>query len=616
MNIADGMPAGQIRRLLPPLLGLALCGLLWNEARALDWPAVGVAFSQIPLWRWAAAALATTLSFAAIAQYDVLAHRHLRTGVPPRVARRAGAAAIAVGQTTGFGPAVGAALRWRLLPDLGHTTVIGLTGLVTLSFLAAWVLLTVTLALPVLAGLPWLTLPAFACGAAGLAAGLLWWPRVTLGRRVIALLSLRGMAAMTVLAGADIALAGLALALLLPAGVAPPLPVMLAAYALALGAGLMGGTPGGVGPFELTLLTVMPGTAAPDLAAALLAYRLIHYALPCLLGAGYALLAAPWHAAPGSSARLPRSGPRAELAIAAQSDTRGVFAGAACATALRSPHSLVLFLGPQTGRIEPLLPALKTAARDENRLPCLYKLTARDAARVRRAGWITAAFAVEAVIDPRRHDIDGPEHRQLRRFLRKARAGGVTARRLAVPDWAALQRIHAAWEAEHGPERGLTMGRYCPLYLADKPLYGAFQGDTLLAFTSWVEGPGVLSLDLMRHLPELPTGTMHALIQTVIDDARRARLNEVNLAALPHPALPAGLSETAGLLRFKSSFAPRWRPLYIAAPSAPALLVAAADIRIAIRRPPPLPRRTADLWHLDQLQDQPPAAAQLLHKAG
>lgn len=615
MNIADGMPAAQVRRVLPHLLGLALCGLLWSEARALDWPAVGAAFAQIPAWRWAAAALATTLSFAAIAQYDVLAHRHLRTGCPPRVARRAGAAAIAVGQTTGFGPAVGAALRWRLMPELGHATVIGLTGLVTLSFLAAWALLTVTLALPVLAGRPWLTLPAFACGGAGLAALLLWLPRVTIGRRVIALPSLRGMAAMTMLAGADIALAGLALALLLPGGMAP-LPELLAAYALALGAGLMGGTPGGVGPFELTLMAVLPGAEAPDLAAALLGYRLVHYALPCLLGAGYALLATPWHAAPHRPARRPRTGPRAELAIAAQSDSRSVCAGAACATALRSPHSLVLFLGPQTGGIEPLLPALKTAARDENRLPCLYKLTARDAARVRRAGWTTAAFAVEAVIDPRRHDIDGPEHRQLRRFLRKARAGGVTTGRLTAPDWPALHQVHAAWEAEHGPERGLTMGRYCPLYLADKPLYGAWQDGRLLAFTSWVEAPGVLSLDLMRHLPDLPTGTMHALVQAVIDDARKGGRTEVSLAALPHPDLPSRLSDSAGLHRFKSSFAPRWRPLYIAAPSIPTLLLAAADIRTAIRRPPPLPRQTADLWHLDQVQDRPPYVPLGLRKAG
>lgn len=614
----------------PGLLGLALCGMLWADARALDWSAVAGAFGGIPAWRWAAAALATALSFMAIAQYDVLAHRHLRTNAPEGPARRAGAAAVALGQTTGFGPVVGGAVRWQLMPGIKHTRIIGLTGFVTFSFLAAWSLVALTLALPVLSDMVWLALPAFVCGALGVMAVLIRVPRMTLLGKGIDLPSVPGMARMTLLAGADMALAALALYLLLPPGIAPSLSWLVAAYTLALGAGLVGATPGGIGPFDVTLMTLLPAGAAPEVAAGLLAFRIVYYMAPCLLAACYVLLAKPCRfACSGADSGAvsgtvsgtepaPLSGPRAEMAIAAQTDNRPIVRGTATATALRTPQSLVLFLGPVTGRIRPLLPALRVAAHQENRLACLYKLTARDSVRVRRAGWCVAAVAVEAVLYPQRHSLSGPKHRQLRRFLRKADSAHIQIRRLTSPDWQELRHIHLAWESRHGRERGLTMGRFCPLYLGDKPLYGAYQDGRLIAYASWLRAPGVLSLDLMRHRPDMPTGTMHALIQRVITDARQIGLQEVNLAALPHPALPDRLSDAAGLARFKRSFAPHWRPLYIAAPSQAALALAAMDVRRAILHPAPLPRQTADLWALDALADQsaPAPLPQQIRKAG
>jgi phosphatidylglycerol lysyltransferase len=598
--------AGHARQWLPFLFGIALCALLWHEFRALDWAAVHAGFVDIPAWRWALAALATALSFMAIAQYDLVAHRHFRTEYPAGVARCAGAAAIAVGQTTGFGPATGAALRWRVMPDLGHAALLGITGLVTVSFMTAWALLVATLALPTLAGWPGLALISLPLGLGLLGLLLLFRPEIRFFGQRVALPSLRAMLQMVVLAACDMVFAGLTLYLLLPPEVAPPMALLVAAYALALGAGMIGGTPGGAGPFELTLLALLPMIPAHDLAAALIGFRLVFYALPCGLGALYAGLAGP-HTRPRC---LPKThgliGTRAELAIATQTDHRQITAPDAAGVALRTAQTLALFLGPTRGSVVALLPDLRRAARQENRLPCLYKITARDAAQVRRAGWCVQAFAVEAVIDPRSHDLTGPGHRQLRRFLRKAETAGITVRRIETPDWAALAEIHKAWEARHGRERGFSMGRYCPLYLADKPLFGAYHRGELIAFTSWLESSGAISLDLMRHRPETPQGTMHALIHTAINDARASGLTEVNLAALSHPALPRWLIHDAGLDRFKSSFVPRWRPLYLAAPSLPALTLAAADIRRAILYPAPLPRPTEAQWHLDAQADTAP----------
>lgn len=599
-----------VRRVLPFCAGLALAGLLAVEVRALDWTEVAIAVGAIEGWRWIAALAATFVSFAAIGQYDVIAHRHFRTEMPEGAARRAGMASIAVGQTTGFGPFVGAALRWRLMPDIGKTTLIRVTGFVTVTFFAVWGLLTLTVAGPVLLGLPWLSLVAFPLGAAGLAAVLFLFPQLEIMGRRLDLPSLPALARLTGLAATDLVFAGLALWLLLPPETAPALPLLIAAFAMSLGFGMIGGTPDGVGPFELALVTILPAAALPDLAAALIAFRLVYYAVPCLAGATYALVARPCRRRPVVIYPAPVYGHRAELAIASQSDSRALNAGPARAAAIRTPQSLTLFLGAARGTLSPLLPELVAAARSENRNPVLYKLSARDAASVRRLGWSVAAFAVDAMIDPCRFSLQGPESRQLRRYLRKAGNEDVTVGPITRPDWEEMTAIHCAWEDLNGSERGLTMGRFCPLYLRDKPMFGAWHKGRLIAFISCVAGPRGWSLDLMRHEAALPSGTMHALVHAMLVEAADRRLQEVSLAALPHPALPDWLlsrADTAGLERFKQAFSPRWKPLYMAAPSLPQLVLGAADIRRAILQPAPIARTTEEIWEIDALFDRAPA---------
>lgn len=619
-----------LARHAPAAFALALCYLLWRHAVALDWSAVAEAFVHIPAWRWIAASAATVLSFLAIAQYEVIAHRHLRTGYSDSRARGAGAAAIAVGQTTGFGPVVGAALRWRCMPDLGHAQVMRITGFVTLCFLVAWCVLALTVAAPTLLGIGWLACVALPVGSLAVFAILLRVPRLHVFGQRIDLPSLMAFAKMLGLAAADLCLAGLALHLLLPPDLAPSLPVLIAAFTMALGAGMLGGTPGGVGPFDLALFSLLPQGHAPELVAALLAFRMVYYVAPCILGALY-VLSSQSYRRPGrvkdaassvtrlfdprrtgrsscsTSATRPelheRTLPRAEHALAVQSDSCQVTTPEAEAIALRTPQSLMLFLGPTRGSITALLPALYRAARSENRLPCLYKLTARDAAKVRRAGWQTLAFAREVRILPARHTLEGADHRQLRRFLRKSDAAGVRFRPIESRNWEELTTLHCAWTDSHGPERGLTMGRFCPLYLADKPMFGAYLDGKLIAFTSWLDAPGVRSLDLMRHGPDIPTGTMHGLIQHVIEDARQAGIEEITLAALPHPALPLRMGDAEGLARFKLSFSRTWRPLYMAAPDRLSLALCSLDIRGSILRPPPLHRSLDDIWRLDALVD-------------
>lgn len=603
MKSAIGQASDTARRVAPTLFGIVLLGLMWTKAQTLDWGLVRHAFFDIPFGRWMLAGLATAASFWAIGQYDVIAHRHFRTGTPGRLARNSGAASIAVGQTTGFGPAVGAALRWRMMPGLGHGTALRIVTFVTLCFMAAWALLAVTVAMPILAGFGWIAPPVLILACLGLAGLLMRFPRLTLMGKRIELPSIPAMTQLITLAACDLIFAGLALYLLLPPEIAPSLLSLIAAFTLALGAGMIGGTPGGVGPFDLALMTLLPGIATAELAAAIIAFRMVYYAAPCLIGAGYALIAPPRDAALPTLPAASMIGPRAEFAIAAQTDHRAIHAHGAEGVALRTPQTLMLFLGPLQGALAPLLPALLRAAQDENRLPCLYKLTDSDAEIARARGWHVRPFAVEAVIDPRHFTLDGSDLRQLRRFLRKADQAGLQCAPITSPDWSVMRDIHHAWEHAHGHERGLTMGRFCPLYLRDKPLYGAWLNGELVAYISAVENAEAVSLDLMRHRSDLPQGVMHALIHTMIKDAARRGLKEVSLAALPHPDLPDRLADCAGLARFKASFAPRWRALHIAAPSAAILALAALDIRLSILNPAPILQDEVDAWDIDTLID-------------
>jgi len=75
-------------------------------------------------------------------------------------------------------------------------------------------------------------------------------------------------------------------------------------------------------------------------------------------------------------------------------------------------------------------------------------------------------------------------------------------------------------------------------------------------------------------------------------------------SASSSPAAPPGTLPASS-----ASFAPRRRPLYIGAPDAVQLALAAADIRRAIVNPAPLRRSTHDLWSLDALVDARPDAA-------
>lgn len=578
--------------------------LLHHRLADMKLAAILEAFQAVGPWQWALAGCATTVSFWAIGQYDVTMHRHLRLGTPAGRAATSGMAGIAVSQTLGLGLVTGALMRWRLLPGLSIWTATRLTVAVTASFMLGWGAVTSLMVLVFPVEVPAIWAGLSLSGIALLAVPGLILPGVHIFGRRLRLPNGLTLARLIGFTALDVTAAALALYALCPQDLGLSFTQLLPAYALALGAGMISGTPGGVGAFEVALLALLPAMPEASLLAGVLAFRAIYFALPAMIGGALALrgggkrmLAPQWPADPG----LVRSARRAEAMLLRQGDLDLLPTASATWLAGRCPHMLVALHDPLEAPPRPeALRDLDAAAWAEGRWPTIYKCNARTAARARRAGWLALPISREAHLDPARFDLGQPSRAVLRRKLRKAEAAGVQItcpETLPLPEMAELS---AAWAKARGGERGFSMGRFCPDYVAGQRCYLAHVGGKLVAFVTFHPGLREWVLDLMRQSEATPDGTMQALVVAALKDAAAEGIPRLSLAAAPEaafsdaaPALPGALArlasaEGAGLLQFKQGFAPDWQRLYLCAPNRRLAALAAAEIARAVCHPPPL----------------------------
>jgi len=600
-------------RVALPLLVLTGCMALLSQKLTIEMvAALPAQLAVIPWWKWGGAAIFTSISFWAIGQYDGLAHKYLRTGLPDRQARLAGTIGIAVGQTLGFGLITGAVARWRMLSTLHLSEALRLSAFVSVSFVLAWIAVTsvVCLLLPAPGWSKW-------AGALGALlacfafVAMFWWPRVVLGRFTFTLPSWRLSGGILIWALLDTAMAAAALFTFLPAG-AVPFVSLFPVFLIAIGAALVSNTPGGVGPFELILVTALPQVGPDTVLAAILAYRVVYYALPATLAA--CALIRPLRVLQ-SDQRHPDvssySAPRSEVAVVRQNGGAIEQHGQSKLALWPTGQTLTLFADPLSGTASQALSALEQAARRETRIPVLYKCGRKLAHAARKAGWQVLHIADDAVVQVHNYTLDAPARRTLRRKLRNAAKAGVRIQSGGPLPYAALGAVDAIWQASHGSARGGSMGRYCPNYLADQWVGCAYVDNTLVGYVSAHRSRDEWCLDLMRQIPDAPAGTMHALVQAGIEAAKADGAHRFCFAATPACPNPASAfwrwvamqvvtrSGGPGLRQFKSAFAPNWVPRYVAARSKVGLGIALADLTRAITRPPPLSVPSSNKPHLN-----------------
>lgn len=267
----------------------------------VDYASVIDALHRTPVTAIAAAVGFTGLSFLCLVGYDLNALRFIRHPLPKLPVGLVAFSAYAVGNTAGFGPLSGGAIRYRGYSRLGLSgeEIARVIAFVTAAFGIGLVICTAIATLIFsgqvhrMTGYP---APVLAAGALALlmaAVGALWWigrrrpPAIAdfgaSGKRW-ALPPPRTILIQLAVTAADIAAAASVLYVLMPAEIAVPWPAFVALYCIAIGLGVLSHVPAGLGVFEAVMLAGM-GLTAPtgELIGALVLYRLIYHVMPLFL---------------------------------------------------------------------------------------------------------------------------------------------------------------------------------------------------------------------------------------------------------------------------------------------------------------------------------------------
>ncbi len=169
-----------------------------------------------------------------------------------------------------------------------------------------------------------------------------------------------------------------------------------------------------------------------------------------------------------------------------------------------------------------------------------------------------------------------------------------------------FRTISDAWLAEkHAREKGFSLGFFKEEYLNLFPAAVVRKEDKIIAFANILSGAEKqeLSLDLMRHYPDAPNGTMDYLFTNLMLWGKEAGYQRFTLGMAPL----AGISDNQlapfinrleaflyrhgehfynfqGLRDYKDKFGPQWEPRYLASPGGFSLPLVITDIAALISR--------------------------------
>jgi phosphatidylglycerol lysyltransferase len=156
-----------------------------------------------------------------------------------------------------------------------------------------------------------------------------------------------------------------------------------------------------------------------------------------------------------------------------------------------------------------------------------------------------------------------------------------------------LRQISDAWMRDKNVrEKRFSLGAFDPAYLVRTPMALVWQGDRLLAFANlfFNDTREEASVDLMRHVPDGPTGIMDYLFIELMQWAAAEGYRWFNLGMAPlaglrnrrksplwmrFGAMVFGRGERfynfRGLQHYKNKFGPEWEARYMAVPGGIAL---------------------------------------------
>lgn len=222
----------------------------------------------------------------------------------------------------------------------------------------------------------------------------------------------------------------------------------------------------------------------------------------------------------------------------------------------------------------------------------LYQISAAMLPMTVDLGMDVMKYGEEAHVDLAGFTLAGPRGKDWRNALRRADAAGLSFGVIAPEQVPAimpqLRAVSEAWLAgKSGSDKRFSLGPFDPAYLERFPCAVVRDGERVIAFANiWVStAGGEISVDLMRHLPDAPPGTMDMLFARLLLWGQVQGHGWFNLGVAPLTGLPdsrlaplwAKIGRTifargerlygfAGLRAFKAKFQPNWQPRYIATP--------------------------------------------------
>jgi phosphatidylglycerol lysyltransferase len=217
-------------------------------------------------------------------------------------------------------------------------------------------------------------------------------------------------------------------------------------------------------------------------------------------------------------------------------------------------------------------------------------------------------YGEEARVPLAHFTLDGPEARPLRYASRRAEREGAVFEIVLATDVASLipqlRAVSDAWlKAKGHDEKAFSVGHFDPAYLARFDLALVRAGGQIVAFANiWpTANRAEISVDLMRHVDDMPYGTMDYLFVSLMAWGRDKGYRWFTLGIAPLAGIEArrlapiwaragaflyrhgdSFYGFEGLRAYKEKFSPVWEPRYIAGPSGVGLARALIDLQTLV----------------------------------
>ena len=199
----------------------------------------------------------------------------------------------------------------------------------------------------------------------------------------------------------------------------------------------------------------------------------------------------------------------------------------------------------------------------------------------------------EARVNLHSFSLEGRKRKWMRYTQRRLEADGCSFEIVAsAPIIDELRAISDSWLAEKRTrEKGFSLGFFSEEYLRRCDIAVVRRGTQIVAFSNLWKGAGdELSVDLMRHLPDAPSGVMDYMFINLIVWGQQQGYRWFNLGMAPLSGLENRTLGTLwsrvgslayrfgenfynfqGLRQYKEKFDPEWEPMYLASPGGLAL---------------------------------------------